>query len=78
MSPVTSASCFVRQWRKRRVLLSTEDGSASCAATLRARCESGTGSHGSPLPKPASGSSVHGIGVRQPSRPLKFGQKVMP
>ena len=48
------------------------------ACTDIARCSAGIGNHGLPLLKPDSSASLHGIGVRQPSRPLKFGQKVMP
>ncbi|KAG1601802.1 hypothetical protein G6F45_014298 [Rhizopus arrhizus] len=76
--PCRSAGWPRRQARKARNAANTECGSRSCTATAAARCSAGIGSQGLPEVKPASGASVHGSGVRQPSRPLKFGQKVMP
>ncbi|MNS58669.1 hypothetical protein D3C72_915960 [compost metagenome] len=78
MSPCSRAGWVRRQARKPRKADSTDCGSCACTATAAAWCSAGIGSHGLPVVKPASGASIHGNGVRQPSRPLKFGQKVIP
>ena len=54
-------------------------GRSPATDAAAATCAGSTGSHGLPVVKPAFGASpVHGIGVRQPSRPLNSGQNVMP
>jgi len=61
----TGAELFYLDWfasRDVRIVLSTDDGSSSCSATVAT--PSPTGSHGS-----RHSTSPHGIGVRAPSRP---------
>jgi hypothetical protein len=79
MSPRVICGSVRRQWMILRWKFSIDSGSRSWSSSARARCSAATGSHGVPVVKPAFGAAaVHGIGVRQPSRPLNSGQKVMP
>src|SRR6185312_15265609 len=74
ISPNLNAGYFFRIASISRENFKTELGSASCVDTASGLCSGESGSQGVPLVKPKFAAlAFHGIGVRQPSRPLCCG-----